>query len=242
MGTHSLIALHGFLGLPSDWDSLGLESLHPFNLNSFSHWNTLQEWARAFNDHMSQFFSGDERPILMGYSLGGRLALHALIHNPLLWGGGIVISAHPGLDQAVAKQSRLEEDKKWAKRFQQDPWEELMETWNSRSIFSQDSFVFRREAKDYCRKELASLLEKSSLGYQENLRDSIYQLPLPILWLVGEKDQTYSRLSHTLSFQHSHSCCRVIPNAGHRVPWEQPLLFKTQIESFLVEIKKCHSL
>ena len=97
----TLCALAGFLGAPQDW--------HPFNLNGvrigqFPATN-FDEWASAFNAYIEN--KKFANPILMGYSLGGRLGLHGLIQAPSLWKGGIIISAHPGLASGVLKKERL---------------------------------------------------------------------------------------------------------------------------------------
>jgi len=138
-----LYALHGFLGKPSDWKDLfqksDLQTIHAVDIfNAFS-LDSLTDWIEGFNQSIERKRAGSLR-VLMGYSLGGRLALHALFQNPTLWDAAIIISAHPGLSSDNEKHQRLSIDEEWACRFENEPWDELMQAWNSRDVFSGDGF------------------------------------------------------------------------------------------------------
>ncbi|WP_068466481.1 alpha/beta fold hydrolase [Candidatus Protochlamydia phocaeensis] len=235
---YSLWAIPGFLGLPSDWSDLGLDHLKGIDLFSFP-WSDFSEWAQQLNARVSK---ENEPAILMGYSLGGRLALHALIQNPTRWAAGVIISAHPGLGDPALKQQRLAHDEKWAQRFEKEPWKEVIKQWNQQDVFLQDAVHFHRKEEDYERQRLADLLRKASLGRQDDLRALIQALPIPLLWIVGEKDPRYCALAQSLTFKHPQSVCLVIPDAGHRTPWAQPETFKMVVQAFMqtvgVEKKK----
>lgn len=74
----NVYALHGFLTQPSLWDFLGLK-IHALDIYSIPG-TTQNEWAKHFNATIPT--KNDN--ILIGYSLGGRLALHALLDQPNL--------------------------------------------------------------------------------------------------------------------------------------------------------------
>src|SRR5262249_45368361 len=115
--TARLYALHGFLGLPSDWDLLR-QPLHAIDLFSIGKpLSTLWSWAQDFNRQVS----ADNTNILIGYSLGGRLGMHALIDQPHLWQGGVFVSAHSGLSFSHDRDKRIQSDAQWAQRFLQEP-------------------------------------------------------------------------------------------------------------------------
>ena len=88
--------LHGALGSYRDWDFLSedLSDVQPVDLWQDFPELELSAWAEAFCSHVQ---GCDQRPVLLGYSMGGRLALHALLARPTLWQSAIVVSAHPGL-------------------------------------------------------------------------------------------------------------------------------------------------
>ncbi len=233
-----LYALHGFLGCKSDWNSFDPASFNvdqiiavdPFQQRSV---DSLKAWAASFTSKIDE--PKTHQNILMGYSLGGRLALHALVQQPSLWKAAVIISAHPGLTDEEEKKHRLEQDKQWARRFLAEPWGPLLQTWNQQGTLLTSQPLQRKQA-DYDRITLAYALQCLSLGVQEDLRPAIAALPFPILWLTGEKDEKYTALAKDLVYSHPHSSFQVVPGSGHRVPWDQPHLFQTRVRDWLAKI------
>src|SRR5687768_13002359 len=86
----NIFALHGFLGLPSDWDFLNPQfAINLYDYADCDFW----EFAKVFNDLASETQSPK---MILGYSLGGRLAMHAFLAQPDLWDGAVFVSAHLG--------------------------------------------------------------------------------------------------------------------------------------------------
>ncbi|MBA2369490.1 MAG: alpha/beta fold hydrolase [Candidatus Protochlamydia sp.] len=232
MRNSNVYAVPGFLGSIHDWDPFNFD-LTPVKTDQFSS-NNFNEWAAGFNAFVES--KKQANPILMGYSLGGRLGLHALIQKPFLWKGGIIISAHPGLISSEIRNERLMKDLYWAKRFKEERWDGLMQAWEAQEVFKHDSFSFIRPEGDCCRRYLSDCLDSFSLGRQEDLRHKIEELPMPILWVIGEKDRKLIEAGGIMNFKHPFSCTVVLKEAGHRAPWAQPELFRKAIESFLQKI------
>lgn len=224
-------ALQGFLGLPSDWDRLGegvgasFEALEPFALAHPR--EGLRRWGRALNDWIAK--QPAQKRILLGYSQGGRLAMHALLDAPELWSCAIFVSAHTGLQTSEERAARLQRDKKWAERFLQDPWDVLIGDWDRQVVFQEQMPVFCRQEGDYDRSLLAHALEGWSVGGQEDLREPLSKLLCPLLWVAGERDVHYVKLAKQMAAIHPHSSCWIAPESGHRVPWECPQLFLQQV-------------
>jgi 2-succinyl-6-hydroxy-2,4-cyclohexadiene-1-carboxylate synthase len=140
-----ILALHGFLGRPSDWLPLRKEivrccsevEFQTFDLYSLQsvRQKTPLEWAKKFNQ--LQKSKHVERNILMGYSLGGRLALQAAADKPGLWDEVILISAHPGLVDDEEKELRTKVDATWAEKFNSEKWHEVMKQWNNQVVFNE---------------------------------------------------------------------------------------------------------
>lgn len=215
----SITALHGFLGDSRDWDFLQKFNCLTPSLLSFP--STFEGFVTQINRETSS--------ILIGYSLGGRLALHALLAEPKQYKAAVIISSHPGLKEG--KRERLINDQKWAEKLLNNSWDFFISEWNKQPIFAESSFLQREEPQD--KDGLAERLVGWSLGLQENLRDQISTLTIPILWVVGEKDLTYLSLARELTFQHSLSRIEIIKNAGHRVLWDNPAQLSLTIEQFL---------
>ena len=226
----SIYAVPGFLGLPSDWDFL--KSLHVVGVNSDAFpWDNLPDWGTKFNQWVSRQEKGPS--FLIGYSLGGRLVLHALLNNPDQWKGAVIVSAHLGLSDPNEKRKRLEQDRQWAERFKTEKWRSLMHSWNQQDVFSDALPPFERKEQDYQREQLIQTLLYGSLSSQEDLRQQVSHLEMPILWITGGKDHRFSSLAQTISFKHSKSQWIKVEGAGHRVPWDQPETFIALLQNFL---------
>jgi 2-succinyl-6-hydroxy-2,4-cyclohexadiene-1-carboxylate synthase len=226
------IAVPGFLGLSSDYDCMKSEGVQTFDLNTFS-WSHFYEFADQFNDYMKNRFLN---PIVIGYSFGGRLAMHAVIQNPELWRACVFVSVHPGLQSENAKRLRTQSDHKWAERFLNESWKSLMEDWNHSDVFLSGKFFFDRKEEDYERKKLSDQLIYGSLGIQNDLRHAISQLNIPILWITGQNDEKFDSIAKSITLKHSLSKFVTIPNVGHRVIWENEEFFKEALEVFLYSL------
>ena len=146
-------ALHGNLGSGSDWTALGIEDLRAVDLWSWQEQHpgiTLTKFGEAFAAEVEAI---DPQPILLGYSLGGRLALQAMTARPFLWKAAILVSTHPGLASENEREERLETDHRWASRARVEDWAEFLESWNRQPVLAssmpsaaQVSLESRREA------------------------------------------------------------------------------------------------
>lgn len=231
--TRKLIALHGFFGQPDDWSVFKEDfNLLTPSLSQFTHGSDLWQWSDAVNDYVSKM-ELKEKPVIIGYSMGGRLALHALLRRSELWSAAVIVSAHPGLFTSSEKQKRLESDHYWASRFQKDNWGSLIDDWNRQDVFRVDRHHFERKECDFDRNDLAKQLITGSLGNQDNLRELIINVPIPILWIVGERDQKFVDLASSLTFANPHSKILGIPNAGHRAIWSNLMDSSAKIKFFL---------
>lgn len=233
-------AIHGFLSLPSDWETFNLTNLYTYDLteapiapSSDGFWG----WAKRFNHHCTT--NVENHSLLMGYSLGGRLGLHALLENPAKWKAGIIISAHTGFKTEQEKINRIHADQVWAERFLNEPWQKVLHEWNSQSVFAGVDFPIRRQENQFSRKDLADQLRFFSRGNQDDLSQPIQNIPLPILWICGEKDINFSKAAAEINFTHPLSRVDIVEGAAHRVPWEKPEKFQKIIHSFINEVSSC---
>jgi len=252
---HRWIMLSGFLGLESDWQPLKQQLLE---FQEFQHddWSAREhtrgaikpfwDWAREFCGHITQQKLSSrqipEKRVLLGYSLGGRLALHALLTQPELWSAAVILSSHPGLGNEDHRRQRLENDEVWAQRFAQEPWPEVMSKWNQQEVFRGSSAErasgdsLQRFERHYDRSTLSEILRVWSLGRQENLRPMMASLRVPTLWLWGEEDVRFDPLMRELRLELIDSPAHEfqgIPNAGHRLISQAPNAVAKAISEFL---------
>lgn len=230
----NLYCLHGFLGNGKDWSMLSalkdVEIIAPDLFMEESPLLPLWDWADAFHQ---KYIEGKAPGLLVGYSLGGRLAMHLLAKFASSFFGAVIISAHPGLSGQSLKSARLKEDARWADDFEKASWDSLMERWNARSVFVSDVSTPTREEKSLKRARLAEALRIWSLGNQDNLKEAIEQVELPILWMAGERDQKYAEIARKMRLAHLESQILIVNESGHRIPWHQPEAFREKIEIFI---------
>jgi pimeloyl-ACP methyl ester carboxylesterase len=116
--------------------------------------------------------------VLLGYSMGGRLALDLLQRRR--FDKAVIISAVLNAPE-VARRAR---DEEWARRFETEEWASLMRAWNAQEVFG-GHIVDRRE-EDFDRAELARQLREYSPAVLEP--PQLERIETPILWVAGERD------------------------------------------------------
>jgi 2-succinyl-6-hydroxy-2,4-cyclohexadiene-1-carboxylate synthase len=185
--------LCGFLGLPSDWDFL-----------PFAH-------------------SPSEGDVLIGYSMGGRLALRLLEQQRFR--AAVIVSA--GLN--APDDERRKRDEEWARRFESEEWSTLMRDWNAQPVFG--GHVLERREEDYDRRELARQLREWSPAMLPPPR--LESIETPVLWIAGECDLKYVEIGKQAVARLPDAELWICAGAGHRVPWEQREAFVTRLRAFL---------
>lgn len=233
--------IHGFLGFSTDWNifkndfkkyNCELYSISKYMNSSNNHdSSSFILWASKFNQSALKN-TIKQKNILIGYSLGGRLALHSLIENNK-WDAAIIISANPGLKSESEKQARITNDNSWANRFKNEKWDDVISAWNSQGVFSNMQNTLSRDESLYNKIEVARMLTDFSLGKQEDLRGKIKSLNIPILWIAGEKDTKFVKVAIEMHELSKNIDLKIIKDAGHRVPWENPNDFKKACLDFI---------
>jgi 2-succinyl-6-hydroxy-2,4-cyclohexadiene-1-carboxylate synthase len=197
-----ITCLHGFLGLPSDWNFLreaGLTIETP----------PLDAIPRQ----------GD---VLLGYSMGGRLALQVLLEGAI-YRRAVIVSARV----SNAEAGRRESDERWALRFESEEWASLMTEWNAQPVFGGRSMP--RDERDFDRAALARAMREWSPAVLPSVVSRLPEIDIPVLWIAGELDAKYVGEAMRAVALLPNAEMWVCPGAGHRVPWEQPARFVERI-------------
>ena len=229
-----MTCLHGFLGLPSDWDVPPCTAkAHKVDwmpalagLPGLPDEPALPALAEALNSQVP----GD---VLLGYSMGGRIALHMLLaKGGARWREAIIVSASPGLGNSAERIARFNADGLWARRFRDEPWDSVVSAWNVQAVFATDNATpLVRHEHEFDRKTLALTLLRGSVGRQADLREELAALHMPILWIAGELDTKYAALAQECAALSPLFRCEILPGAGHRAPWASSSAFCEAIGS-----------
>lgn len=167
--------------------------------------------------------SADGGDILLGYSMGGRLALAMLELRAMK--KAIIVSA--GLN--APDEERRKRDEEWARRFEREDWPTLMRDWNAQPVFG--GHVLERREENYDRAALAHQLREYSPAVLPP--PQLERIETPILWIAGERDAKYVDIAKRAIKRLPKAELWICPNAGHRVPWEQPEAFVARLHDFL---------
>jgi 2-succinyl-6-hydroxy-2,4-cyclohexadiene-1-carboxylate synthase len=172
----------------------------------------------------------------LGYSMGGRFALHVALRQPETVRRLVVVSATGGLDDAAARAARREADEALAVRVETEGVEAFVRWWLARPLFQTlppgSAAIESRLGGTAA--GLASSLRLAGTGSQRPLWSQLSQLTMPVLVVAGERDDSYvaqgRRLAESIG---SNAALAVVPDAGHACHLEQPDAFLDIVCPFL---------
>jgi 2-succinyl-6-hydroxy-2,4-cyclohexadiene-1-carboxylate synthase len=171
---------------------------------------------------------GIERSHVVGYSMGGRLALHVAVRLPERTRSLLTIGAHAGLDEA-ARARRRQADEALAERIEREGVEAFVRHWESLPMFA----GIRRRGPRFTAwlhglrignqaDGLAASLRGMGAGAMEPLWDELHAVDLPCTFVAGEDDEPFVQAAARLNQSVQGSRVRSVPDSGHSVQFEQP--------------------
>jgi 2-succinyl-6-hydroxy-2,4-cyclohexadiene-1-carboxylate synthase len=187
-------------------------------------------------DRLAESIAARAEPVhLVGYSLGGRLALAILVRHPALHRGGplrraTLIGAHPGYGTEAARQRRRVHDDHLAAELDRLGVGAFLERWRAQPLFAGQSdrvsgdrlAADTRDRLKHRPEELAAALRALSLGRMPPYRGALAELELPVAVVAGELDRKFLKLARAMAAKLPWSTLQVIPRCGHNVPLEAP--------------------
>jgi 2-succinyl-6-hydroxy-2,4-cyclohexadiene-1-carboxylate synthase len=187
-----------------------------------------------------------EKVALLGYSMGGRLALHfAIAHPERLW-ALVLESASPGIESEEERRARVESDNALAGSIERDGLEAFVDRWQAQPLFASQQKTLSTRARERQRQQrlscsplgLANSLRGMGAGRQEWLLPRLQGFDVPALLLAGEHDEKYRGLLDRMQPALARGRSLVIPDAGHAAHLEQPGIFARNVIHFLADVPK----
>jgi len=182
----------------------------------------LDEMADALRHRM-------EPPVdLVGYSLGGRLALTWACRYPESVRSLSLIGATAGLEDPVARRQRVEADRQLAELIEQD-LEAFVDQWMANPLFATQqrlgpTFLAAARAQRLSNNPtaLACSLREAGTGTMTPLHDQLPDLTIPVGLIVGADDPKFVAIARDLATRLPSARVHTIAEAGHAAHLEAP--------------------
>jgi 2-succinyl-6-hydroxy-2,4-cyclohexadiene-1-carboxylate synthase len=237
-----ILFLHGFMGDRHDFneviDRLS-DSFRCLSLDLPGHGQAIgnedgqygmAETAKTVIQRLEQL--GIQQCFLVGYSMGGRLALYLAVHFATRFKKVVLESASPGLKTKAERQARIRQDQQLAARLETENFADFLEQWYRQPLFRSTRF----SVQELCDRrlhnqpqELAKSLRHMGTGVQPSLWGELGRGRM--LLVVGEWDEKFVEINRQM--QRGGAQLEVVPGCGHNVHLEQPGEFAGRVRSFL---------
>jgi len=236
---HCAVFLHGFLGCARDWLDVVArlpEDVRGVAVDLPGHGSSPEPLASAMPkgtagdalfhaaDALAARLSkaGISELTLVGYSMGGRLALAFLARHPDRVRGAVLIGASPGLRTARERAERRAWDRALAERLETSDFRSFLEAWYDQPLFAgmktlpAHSELIERRLGGHPR-AIAEVAVPLGLGQQPSLWDELGQVRVPIVYVAGERDDRYVAIGRELMATARGARLEIVPGASHAV-------------------------
>jgi 2-succinyl-6-hydroxy-2,4-cyclohexadiene-1-carboxylate synthase len=228
-GPSRVVALHGFSLHGGMWATIARElgeSVIAPDLPGHGRTTIEPVTMRTAVDAVTELLSGLDKPVLLGYSQGGRVALQVALAQPSLIGALVVVSTSPGLS-GRARMLREAADAGLASRIERIGIVRFIDEWLANPLVA--PVRADADARDADR-ELR--LENSAAGIAAALRglghasvadvsDRLPELSMPTEFVAGELDTKYTEFATAMAKSIGQRPV-IVPDVGHNIVLEAP--------------------
>ena len=174
--------------------------------------------------------------ILVGYSMGARMALHVALLHPHMVSQLVLISGTPGLKTQSERAARQKSDNELAERIETIGLSAFIDEWLALPMFSGLSSETNQRSDRLRNTEqgLADSLRFAGTGTQEPQWSNLQQLSIPVHLIVGERDEKFTAISEEMKPLISASEMTVVANVGHTVHLEDPATTAQLLDSIIL--------
>lgn len=176
------------------------------------------------------------RGAYVGYSMGGRFALHLALARPDLVDALVLVSTTAGIDDEAERAQRRRDDEALADRVEREGVEAFVRWWLTLPLFATlpPAAAAAEHRLGNTPAGLASSLRRAGTGTQEPLWDRLPELAMPVLVVAGSLDPAYlGRAERLAAGIGANATLLTVEGAGHSIPLERPTELADAIASWL---------
>lgn len=248
---YPLILLHGFTGNADSWRQFQPyweEHANVIAIDIIGHGKTdspddvkkydIEAMADAIYQMLKQL--NIEKADVLGYSMGGRLALTFALKYKRRVRKLILESASPGLATEEERRKRREQDRKLCEFIRKNGVNAFVNHWENIPLFASQKRL-PHEVRQRVREERLANNEKGLInsllgmgtGSQPSWWDELHDIDAYLV--TGSLDEKFCRIAEKMTKRLRTSEWVRVENAGHAIHVEKPKLFGTIITEFLTD-------
>jgi 2-succinyl-6-hydroxy-2,4-cyclohexadiene-1-carboxylate synthase len=250
-----LVLIHGFTGSVNDWDPIIpniTEKYQPIAIDVIGHGkSSVPEspefyYSDAITDQLYELFEklNLKKIVLMGYSMGGRIALQFAFRYPEALYALILESTSPGIKDIKQRNERLKKDQELAHFLQTHTIEEFIDYWmdldlfNTQRRFSNEKLSQIKKIRTRNNKTgLANTLLYFSPAQMPQLSDSLSKLKVKTILITGELDSKFTKISSKMAKSIHGAKHKIVKSVGHNTHLEDSKKFLNFVNTFLNDLK-----
>jgi 2-succinyl-6-hydroxy-2,4-cyclohexadiene-1-carboxylate synthase len=225
----------GFMQRGEAWQPVaaGLGQRYSVNCVEFGTW--------TFEDRVEEVLeTTPPGAALVGYSMGGRLGLHAALRVPERFRALVLVGVSAGIEDRGEREDRRQSDESLAEWMERRSIEEVVDRWERNPVFatqSEDLREWQRPGRlQHDPRLLAQLLRSAGQGALDPVWDRLHTIACPVLLTAGEQDRRYASAAGRMADRiGGHARVKLVPDAGHAPQLEQPAVFAQLLREFLDE-------
>jgi len=250
----TVVFLHGFTGSTKTWEPV-IENL-PENvryiaIDLLGHGTTTSPSEPRRYEMQEQLADLHELIIslqvssfaLVGYSMGGRIALAYAIAYPTQVKHLVLESASPGLTTLIEQKARIVADEKLADKIETEGLESFVDFWQNIPLFNSQKKLAERLKKNIRQERLhqsplglVNSLKGIGTGRQPSFWPYLEQLKIPVTLLTGELDQKFNLIAKQMNNSIANCQHIEVSSVGHAIHVENPVQFATIIKEQLKDL------
>ncbi len=239
----AFILLHGFAQTPASWGAvaaaLQTEGHRTFVPDLYRQADrSLPALCASVAEVVRKVAAVEGVPVLVGYSMGGRIAAETLGRHPDLPLAGVVLeSAGLGPADETARTALAERNAAWAGRLRAEGVKAFMDWWETLPLFATQRELPAETRAALCAERcthdaeaLAHSLEAWGAHRQATEAETLAALAdlrdrgIPLLYLAGSRDEKYAAVAARA--QAAGLPVAIVEGAGHNGHLEAPEAFR----------------